>query len=1200
MDFRKITTVFARRLVLTVAFLVATLVQAGDPIWPSLTSDVDKVRFLLWTQQHIPNLFQAAVQYNRNWFDLLDEQMRVLQKLATNPRYIELKKHDPALLRIDVLESAPTPLKKADFDESLWAVIRKDAALSESEAEKTVAETLEKLRHGNPSGLRIALIRSGPPGSQKDWFKNTDWASLRSELERELPEILPAQFRGAEFGLGAENIRTRDALELLDRLFETRRKLQLGLESWIVSRAGAGNVPSAEGAKKELGALVDGVLNREFVLLSPKEKQKLGYLAQEVGLERLAKALPEGEAIAAPVEKVKLRLVEVPAQLAIFRGCVGNDCSTLYSAAYGQSPMERVFLIQDAEGFNKGYLSATLVRTNGQQALYLHTIAGPRISEADTELIFHAFEQSKDKFAAQSILIPGSKDQVFALVNFETIRKAYYAEMAGKTPSAIQYYDGDVRTQVLDQFSQVAYDRMASNGAGVALSPKKSAPLNLRYSGSPIDKIDLPPIDAKKALLLALDHEFIDQHAIADRIIATAGIGKKDFMKLVDALYNDGKLPVAAHLENVAREFAAFGVVSDAAFVDEHLIFFQEGMLKAPDLLEAANTPTAKDFLKWTMARTEMPTEDAKKALRAFMGKHQDHFLALNPSASEKTRYLKWNSFADWTQKKKILGSLLDGIRTPEEFAQIAGTLSESLGSGSVENVVLPFLRKRPFLGTGDRASATARGALAEALAAWRKTLATENGAKAWAEVYRYQLELQTDPVEFLKVLEGFEWGKAPSLWTKELKPYWSDLFLRFMDLEPTLAQVKAARGVFSDALLNIGAEEADRVVRKMFVFEMKSATKLSDLISITDRNWDKAAAGPYWDAWQKGFADAVDDELFARMRALGAGAEDWAKLERNFAKLRGKAVRIPVWGRYHRFAVRSAEISGPAAMLDAMKLAFNSSHEKYVAEAMKYGAEEFSAFAAVTPPPTVQQWRVFLERSVLDEATYAAALKKALAAAPDAAARRTILGHSLTSGFGFQMQPLDTLRQREVAKAFEASFTDGSAWKSVLDWVKIESHSTVRQDMLGKALARARTTAEFIETAEFGVSLTAGKWTPAKDAFAKFAAFRPSIDEVRRLKRVYLASGIAAAEARHGFMRAVETGMAFARTSADYVALFDFERETPLSAELLEDLRIFHAANRDRFKAANPTKAEVRLVESRFGGKLGRACQRMLMTFGW
>lgn len=168
----------------------------------------------------------------------------------------------------------------------------------------------------------------------------------------------------------------------------------------------------------------------------------------------------------------ELTLVEVHPDLAVLRGYVANDCATSCSFGFPYSPFERTFYIRDSKKTFLGYVALSVTEVQGKKTIFLHTITGPRLSFAQTQLILSALFRHKKIFGVSGIVLP-ENHRIDENVNFSAPRRSMMQSVSGVGFERVTWLDEEIRKVIEQHGSSLTYDDPEINQLGRRLNPNK-------------------------------------------------------------------------------------------------------------------------------------------------------------------------------------------------------------------------------------------------------------------------------------------------------------------------------------------------------------------------------------------------------------------------------------------------------------------------------------------------------------------------------------------------------------------------------------------------------------------------------------------------------------------------------------------------------------------------------------------------------
>jgi hypothetical protein len=160
-----------------------------------------------------------------------------------------------------------------------------------------------------------------------------------------------------------------------------------------------------------------------------------------------------------------LRLENVEPHLAVLRGFVGDDCSSSVSFGFPLSPAERVYYIKNQAGAYLGYVSFSLTTVNNKPAIFLHTINGPEILEAETDLVMRAIYDQRKLLGGDSVYLP-TNARIDENVNYRPIKSVMTSWNLKPAFDLVTWPDAEVREIIIRHGSSAHYDSPARNSHG--------------------------------------------------------------------------------------------------------------------------------------------------------------------------------------------------------------------------------------------------------------------------------------------------------------------------------------------------------------------------------------------------------------------------------------------------------------------------------------------------------------------------------------------------------------------------------------------------------------------------------------------------------------------------------------------------------------------------------------------------------------
>ncbi len=292
-------------------------------------------------------------------------------------------------------------------------------------------------------------------------------------------------------------------------------RLAAELEAAAVHRA----LPSLR-AMQEFHTLLSGYLIIGGILNTPKQRRPAAVLMSrlrdlEVGaldfmqdaqvykpllsrlkvkittdtLDKVHKAISEN-VFSEPIDQTlnvgdQLHIKEVHPNVGIFRGYVGNDCSTSFSPGFALNPFDRYYYIFDQDGHSLGYLGLTLVEIAGRKAVFVHTVQGPDLTAAQTDLILRTIKTAAPKIFRTDLVVLGPDHSIRANMNFFPIIRTMLKAVAEEPPRPMRFLDHHYREIIAANGSTLDYDSPEVNSHGRELRFNETDVISVEISQKP-------------------------------------------------------------------------------------------------------------------------------------------------------------------------------------------------------------------------------------------------------------------------------------------------------------------------------------------------------------------------------------------------------------------------------------------------------------------------------------------------------------------------------------------------------------------------------------------------------------------------------------------------------------------------------------------------------------------------------------------
>jgi|GEM_PF-7111979 hypothetical protein len=573
--------------------LLSTRIWAAawnEPV--ALSTPEEKAEAFLKIRTLIPSITDGAVRNGVNMNTLFDNNSKILDLMANDPKYQELLPAHRDLVEFSILSDAP--VAASDEKSEAWkaqvaraTLVAKDYGLENnpSELAARIRELISSNLLGKTQGIAVGIAQILGGEIKKEFFS----ASVERKLEimkSALPqEIVQAGFAPAKVGWTDTTISKEEIIKRFQSAAQAD-KLMTAFLTYHYSIM-----------QKNFSSPKDYISGWS---MEPHSKKVL-----EQAFNTLAKQLPSESK--APVAEPSLVLREVGPLAGLFRGYAGNDCSTLCSFPYSHSPNEYVFIVYDKKGAVKGYAQGTKVVIGGKESFYLHTIAGPRISSEDALDILKLFEQEKGRMGFAHIALP-KKSHLTDMVNFVHVRDVMISVM---TPEQVRldYQDSKMREDFKSKFSLYkSYDVASANEYGHIVDSKKlGSVISVLHKLSPSFATLNTQITKEElfGILLQLSKDGGNTQNLREALIAKAGLDLKEVQLLMLIAENSAKKPAFEFLDGFEKSMQEKGYQYPNGYFRKNIAMLVRGLLRSPDLL--TNPKLLEETVRSLVDQREMP-----------------------------------------------------------------------------------------------------------------------------------------------------------------------------------------------------------------------------------------------------------------------------------------------------------------------------------------------------------------------------------------------------------------------------------------------------------------------------------------------------------------------------------------------------------------------------------------------------------------
>lgn len=532
-----------------------------------LNSAEEKAIAFLKIRALIPTMTEGAPRYRFNAVDLLNKQIQsenIVNEISNKYQYSH-ENHE--LLQINIHEVSPPsdPKQLEHWNKIIENAIKSDMSKDFNTEESTRNEILNLLTHpftGKTQGILTGLSFLVPPELRKTYFTMSIQDKI-SLLNTYLPhEIIANGFSAAKLGWDDKEISIDEIIRRLNLASQNDLKLQ----NLILIHFN----------------LMGKFINPTNYLKYWQSKGQSSKPLENLINSNISKYFPKTSTDKAPTKMV---LREVPPLVSIFRGFAGNDCSTLCSFPFVNSSKERTYLVYNNKGEIKGYVQGTLLQTEKGSTIYLHTIAGPRISKADSFQIVSALETHKEKIGFSIITFPPT-NKLAEMVNFLPVQDAI-RQMTTPEVVNLKYSDSLLRSQFKSSFQIIKSNDDSYNNPNAYLL-NKSTLVSVQTSLQSPEKLSEIKTDIKKSdlfiILLQMMNDLEKNRPMLQSLANLNQINLKDVQDLNFILKNSMRLPTFRLFEQLRSQLNFVNIGLKDNYFEKNISLIAEGLLNCPDI----------------------------------------------------------------------------------------------------------------------------------------------------------------------------------------------------------------------------------------------------------------------------------------------------------------------------------------------------------------------------------------------------------------------------------------------------------------------------------------------------------------------------------------------------------------------------------------------------------------------------------------
>lgn len=532
---------------------------------------------------------------NAGVYAYVQREQLLVQLLRADAKYMQLANQRPPLQNF-VFKKVKVTVEEGRVLSPAWSALRK--AIAQNTEDDLDAELEELAAHSTTSlfsGLsRVIPVESRPALKNPNVLER--WRAVQPILAKIPIAELRERFDVQRFGQAPSDWTLADLETIVSKLNSLEEHLAVEMQRLYESSAGPFSAAWFE--EENPRDFIERVLSTASVK-AINAVEMLGRRMAKIYLSEIASV---------PHEKTERTLVlkELPPYLAIYRGCVGQDCSTTASWAFPYSPYERDWFVENEKGVRLGYVSGNITMVDGRHSLYIRDIHGNGMIAEDLVMILDCFFLAKASYGVdQMTLAP----LTFAGQNHvPALRSAVTAYKTRSTVNQI-FEDEWIRIKYLGNQpgSGLSYDSSAAHASARLVQPDPAELVNYRIESLPVDGVAPEKVDFWNQLDFAVTAG--DANLMAG-LPAPEGV---PWAALIERIRNVDQLPIQEYRLAVEEVFARADLKFSQNLRRKYESMFRVGHLAAPD---AFVEPTAQKqsvrYVEDLLWRSPNPIEAAR------------------------------------------------------------------------------------------------------------------------------------------------------------------------------------------------------------------------------------------------------------------------------------------------------------------------------------------------------------------------------------------------------------------------------------------------------------------------------------------------------------------------------------------------------------------------------------------------------------
>ena len=651
------------------------------------------------TKQLIPRIFQESSTYSVDLVEVLEKANNIQDEMSRDQTWQKIfsseKIKNRQLINLEIIPPTNGVVSSRVIDQQALRQWRETLQETlDTVRTRGTGPTLEWMKNElktTPEKMLTAAI-FGLEDQQKKDYLALDSNEKKIEFLRE--KMTAEQFKKIsleKLGLEAKDIVSKDMFcQTIELKLGRQRELANLINAFFFLLDDHSEEIDLDKMQANLTTLNEGHLNYvddlaekterlnrlgAHLKILKMEKSQIKDTSETIKIKKILKTSAEAissQTIEKQESMSKLKIIEVPPRLGLFRGMASGDCSTEYSAGYALSPLERNFFIYDEDGNYRGHLATTdITNARGENLLFFHTLTGKDLTAADATTVLKGFAENLQPLGYQGVVIPDPLD-LESKHNFPASREVMIKYAKEGENVEIDFPDKDLRSGILDKYYPgVTYDRPHTSGRILA-SQKKTVHFNFLPSNKNFT-LDLNNVSRTDYLELGLNLlKTAQQSKTVARIEEKLGLPPGSIQNLSNVLANSTQDQLRNYRQKIFDQFKKMGFEYQE---EKHGHMLYKGSLRAPDAFSDENFTQSIRLFREVLREKEFPG-------RIILENVSKHWKLIEKS--EKITNFFNNIFLGDLRNLQLLTQLQNGIRgfNPEILDNNFQSFLASMDSG--------------------------------------------------------------------------------------------------------------------------------------------------------------------------------------------------------------------------------------------------------------------------------------------------------------------------------------------------------------------------------------------------------------------------------------------------------------------------------------------------------------------------------------